>query len=124
MKTLRILIVEDDALVAMFLGELLIGMGHDICETATTLADAVSAAHRHRPDIMIVDGKLGRESGLEAVDEITRTVPAPHFFLSGDVSRIRALRPNAIVVQKPFRLLDLTRALEATLNRAHETVTA
>src|ERR1700719_4544619 len=60
MKALRVLVIEDDALIAMLLSELLAGMGHDVCATAATEADAVTAATRHRPDLMIVDARLGR----------------------------------------------------------------
>ncbi len=42
MKPLRILVVEDDALIAMVLGELLTAMGHEVCDTAATQADAVA----------------------------------------------------------------------------------
>ena len=44
MKALRVLVVEDDALIAMLLSELLAGMGHDVCATAASEADAVIAA--------------------------------------------------------------------------------
>src|SRR5436853_3517200 len=53
MKALRVLVVEDDALIAMLLTEMLAGMGHDVCATAATEADAVSAATRYDPDLMI-----------------------------------------------------------------------
>jgi CheY-like chemotaxis protein len=36
-ETLQILVVEDDALLAMLLGELLAGMGHEVCATAATI---------------------------------------------------------------------------------------
>jgi two-component system, response regulator PdtaR len=42
MKALRILVVEDDALIAMLLAELLAGLGHNVCATAATEAHAVT----------------------------------------------------------------------------------
>jgi CheY-like chemotaxis protein len=60
MKALRVLVIEDDALIALLLSELLAGMGHDVCATAATEAEAVRAATRYRPDLMIVDAGLGR----------------------------------------------------------------
>src|SRR3954462_9634135 len=62
MKALRVLVVEDDALIAMLLTELLAGMGHDVCATAATEAEAVIAATRYRPDLMIVDAGLASGS--------------------------------------------------------------
>jgi DNA-binding response OmpR family regulator len=68
MKALRVLVVEDDALIAMLLSELLAGMGHDVCATAASEAEAVIAAIRYDPDLMIVDAGLGRGSGVSAVE--------------------------------------------------------
>jgi two-component system, response regulator PdtaR len=74
-KALRVLIIEDDALIAMLLAELLAGMGHDVCASAATEAEAVIAATRYGPDLMIVDAGLGRGSGVSAVEEILRAGP-------------------------------------------------
>ena len=63
METLRVLVVEDYALIAMLLSELLASMGHDVCATAASEAEAVIAAARYAPDLMIVDAGLGRGSG-------------------------------------------------------------
>lgn len=114
MKVLRILIIEDDALLAMLLGEILAGMGHQVCGVAATHSDAVVLASRHAPDLMIVDGSLGQGDGKEAVDEIIRSGWVPHFFMSGDVAVIKAAKPQAIIIQKPFRMSDLTAAITAS----------
>jgi DNA-binding response OmpR family regulator len=58
MKALRVLVIEDDALIAMLLAELLAAMGHEVCATAYSEAEAVIAAARYDPDLMIVDATL------------------------------------------------------------------
>src|ERR1700720_3799518 len=98
MKALRVLVIEDDALIALLLAELLASMGHDVCATAASEAEAVSAATRCDPDLMIVDAGLGRGSGVSAVEEILRTGPVAHVFVSGDVESVWRRRPDAIVV--------------------------
>ena len=118
MKALRVLVVEDDALIATLLSDLLAGMGHDVCATAATEAHAVTAAARHRPDLMIVDAALARGSGVSAVEEILRAGPVAHLFVSGDPGTVHALRPSAVVVRKPFREADLVKAIERALNGA------
>ena len=118
MKVLRVLVIEDDALIAMLLSELLVGMGHDVCATAATEAEAVSAATCHRPDLMIVDAGLRRGSGVSAVEEILRAGPLPHVFISGDAERVRTSKPDAIVVRKPFRQAELARAIDMALTVA------
>ena len=118
MKALRVLVIEDDSLIAMLLAELLTGMGHDVCATAATEAEAVSAATSHRPDLMIVDAGLGRGSGVSAVEEILRAGPVAHVFVSGDAGSVRTRRPDAVVVRKPFREAELARAIDLALAAA------
>lgn len=116
MKPLRVLVVEDDAVIGLLLGEMLAGMGHTVCATAATEAAAVSAAIRDRPDLMIVDAGLGRGSGFSAVDEILRAGSLAHVFISGDAGRVRARRPEAVIVGKPFREAELVKAIEVALD--------
>ena len=118
MKALRVLVIEDDALIAMLLGELLAGMGHEVCATAASETDAVIAADRCGPDLMIVDAGLGRGSGVSAVEEICRTGPLAHVFISGDAERVRLRQPDAVVVRKPFRQAELARAIEIAVAAA------
>jgi DNA-binding response OmpR family regulator len=118
MKALRVLVIEDDALIAMLLSELLAGMGHDVCATAATEADAVIAATCYRPDLMIVDAGLGRGSGVSAVEEIQRGGPVAHLFISGDAGRVRTRKPGAVVVRKPFHKAELARAIDMALAAA------
>jgi CheY-like chemotaxis protein len=118
MKALRILIVEDDALIGMLLAEMLEEMGHGVCAIEATEADAVAAVIRCRPDLIIVDVRLGNGSGISAVEEILRNGPIPHLFVSGDISRVKALRPDAVAIQKPFREVDLTAAIQSALDAA------
>ncbi|MDQ2762230.1 MAG: response regulator [Pseudomonadota bacterium] len=113
MKALRILIVEDDALIGDLLAEMLTGMGHRVCAIEATETGAVLAASQHRPDLMIVDARLARGTGVSAVETILRTEPVPYLFISG--GRIDAARSDAVVLQKPFREPDLVRAIERTL---------
>lgn len=114
-RALRIMIVEDDAKVATLLAEVLEEQGHEICATEATEADAVTTAVSCRPDLMIVDALLSLGSGVAAVEQILRIWPVPHVFVSGDLSRVRKLRPNAVMLQKPFRESDLASAMQRAL---------
>jgi DNA-binding NtrC family response regulator len=115
MKALRVLVVEDDAIIAMLLADIFAGMGHDVCAIEATEAGAVAAAVRCRPDLMIVDARLGDGSGFTAVEEILRTGFVPHVFISGDISTVRARKPGAVAIQKPFDEAVLARAIERAL---------
>jgi CheY-like chemotaxis protein len=88
------------------------------CATAATEADAVIAATRHRPDLMIVDARLGGGSGVSAVEEILRAGPVAHLFISGDAEKVQTRQPDAVVVRKPFRKAELARAIDTSLAAA------
>ncbi len=91
---LRILLVEDDALIGMLLAELLIGMGHRICATVATEAEAIAAAARQRPQMII----------------ICQARPTPHVFMTGGGQD--HIPEDAAVLRKPFWEADLVRALD------------
>ncbi|SDR54237.1 Response regulator receiver domain-containing protein [Rhizobiales bacterium GAS191] len=118
MRALSVLVVEDDALIAMLFADVLAEMGHDVCAIEATEAGAVAAATRCRPDLMIVDARLAMGSGVSAVEAILRDGFVPHVFVSGDVMSVQALRPGAVVIQKPFREPDLVRAIQRALDAA------
>ncbi len=107
------LVVDDDALLATLLADMIAGMTHAVCSIETTQAEAIAAAARCRPDIMIVDAALGRGSGITAVQEILRAGPVPHVFMSGAPIRVRS--GGARFLQKPFREADLRAAMESAL---------
>src|ERR1051326_8786651 len=115
MKALRVLVIEDDALIVLLLAELLAGMGHVVCATVATEREAVIAAADYKPDLMIVDAGLGQGSGISAVEAILRTRAIAHLFISGDAERVRLRQPDAVVVRKPLPQAELVRAIEAAL---------
>jgi CheY-like chemotaxis protein len=114
-KPLRVLVVEDDAMIGVLLGEMLEDMGYDVCGIEATEADAVAAAARCRPDLMIVDVQLGDGSGVTAIDTIHRVGPVPHVFVSGDIAKLRALKPDSIAIQKPYRESELALVIRKAL---------
>jgi DNA-binding response OmpR family regulator len=120
MKALQILVVEDDSLIAMLLVETLAEMGHGVCAVEATQAGAVRAALRCRPDLMIVDAQLRKGNGVSAVDEILSAGFVPHLFVSGDIKKVLARRPEAVVIEKPFRESELDQAIRRTLGTAEE----
>lgn len=118
MKALRIMVVEDEPVNALFLAEVLAGIGHDVCAVESSEEGAVAAAAGRRPDLMIVDMRLTHGSGVAAVERILRSGFIPHVFISGDCPGVRTLRPDAIVLEKPFRERDLVQAIERALGAA------
>ena len=114
MEALNVLIIEDDALIGMLLTEMLQDVGHVVCATAVTEEDAVAAAARYKPDLMIVDEQLLEGSGMSATERILRTGPIPCVFISGAHVRRRGIT----VLQKPFVEADLLRAIRYVVGSA------
>ena len=103
-------------MIGILLAGMLEEMGHDVCAIAGTEADAVTAALNHRPDLMIVDARLGEGSGIIAVDQILCSGFVPHLFISGNISKVKAMKPHAVMLEKPFREIDLTRGIQRALD--------
>ncbi len=114
-KQLRVLIVEDEELIAMLLAETVEALGHDVCATAATQAAAIVAAELHRPNFMIVDSGLADGCGVDAVEAILRTGFIPHLFVTGNALEVAAQRPDAIILQKPFFVPELAAAIERAM---------
>ena len=57
---LKVLIVEDDLLIAAMCQQTLIRAGYEVCGIARTVTDAVDKALRHIPDLALIDVGLGR----------------------------------------------------------------
>jgi DNA-binding response OmpR family regulator len=112
MRALRTLVVEDDAMIGRLLAETLESLGHTVCAVKRNLADAAAAASDWRPDLMIVDVGLGEASGIAAVKEILSSGFVPHVFVTGDILRGMPLGTETVLIQKPFRVSDLERAIQ------------
>jgi two-component system, response regulator PdtaR len=116
----RILIVEDEAIIGMLLSEVLTGMGHSVIGVAATEAGAIALAAEYVPDLLIVDAGLTSGNGLSAVDAIIATRFVPHIFTTGNALKVRLLKPDAIVLEKPFHEDDLAEAINHALSKTEE----
>lgn len=60
---LKVLIAEDDLMIADLAEEILVDEGYEVCGIARTVAEAVILAHQHKPvlDLRLADGGLGTE---------------------------------------------------------------
>jgi two-component system, response regulator PdtaR len=115
MSKLSILIVEDEAIIGMLLSEVLVGMGHAVIGVAATEAGAIALAAEYLPDLLIVDAGLTSGNGIAAVDTILVTRFVPHLFTTGDALRVKLLKPDAIVLEKPFHENELAAAITCAL---------
>jgi two-component system, response regulator PdtaR len=112
---LRILVIEDNALIAMLLEATLSDMGYAVCAVEATETGAVAAAALHRPDLLIVDAGLSEGSGVSAVDRILRDGFVPHVFVSGADLKPEMLDSRAVRLTKPYDQRALVTAIQRAL---------
>lgn len=113
---LRILVVEDEALIALEIEDILTGLGASVVGVAATADDAVALAGRLSPDCITMDVRLaGERDGVDAACEIHARFGIRSLFISAygeTLHRDRATDANPIGwLRKPLRPAELARML-------------
>ncbi len=123
MDTARILIVEDEALLAADIGDSLESMGFEIVGYAQTGESAISQAIEKSPDIVLMDIQLrGSMDGIEAATKIKEDVGCPIIFQTAYaedsvLERATAAEPYGYLV-KPVGLRELQATIRMALYKA------
>ena len=113
---LRILIVEDELLIALDAEIALEAAGHDVVGTATTEEQAVEMALSHQPELVIVDLRLaGGGCGRTVVKRLRPILDVHIIFASGNLdpamrARLREFEPLAML-SKPYSSDELVRTI-------------
>ncbi len=120
MKNGQIVIVEDNAIVALDIEKRLGHMGHDVVGVAATAAEALRLVEETRPDLVLMDIKLkGEEDGISAAESIRSRFSTLIIFITahsdkGMIERAQEVHPDGYLV-KPIRLDGLKAAIERAL---------
>jgi AmiR/NasT family two-component response regulator len=118
----RILIVEDDAIVALDLSVMLEARGHVVVGVAHSAARAIELGDATRPDIVLMDINLqGPGDGIQAADALSRHDGLAVIFLTAyrdnaTLQRALATRPHGFIT-KPFDADALQAAIDFALYR-------
>jgi CheY-like chemotaxis protein len=124
-ERLRILIVEDDTIIAWTLEALLSDLGHEIVDIASTGERALLSAAEFEPDLVMMDINLGSGmNGIEAAEGIRGRHAAKVVFVSayGDPDtreKVHQAVPGAPILTKPVRLDALARTLSLIRGSSH-----
>lgn len=127
MKPARVLIVEDESLVAMDMADMLGRMGYEVLANAYNYDEAIKLLEENTPDLVLLDINLGGDkTGLDLAQHIRLEYDIPFVFITSHsdkamVGKAMALKPNAYLV-KPFGQEDLFTSIEVAL--ANFTATA
>ncbi|MFC5086209.1 response regulator [Microvirga arabica] len=116
MGKLRVLVVEDEALVADYVADVIEEAGHEVAGFAATGEKALEYLLHERVDLAVLDIKLkGSLSGID-VAQAARERAIPHVFISGsgDPSTRQAAEATGPLafLQKPFNQAKLVSVLE------------
>jgi len=69
---LKVLIAEDEAMIAMLTEETLVDHGYEVCGIASTVAEAVALAKSHKPDLAVIDLRLANNGlGTEIAAQLS-----------------------------------------------------
>jgi CheY-like chemotaxis protein len=113
----RVLIIEDEPIIALDLENLVTELGHKVVATAATRDEAVAKALAERPGLVLADINLGEGgSGIDAVTEILNSFDIPVIFITAYPEKLlTGERPEpTYLIAKPF----LPETVQATVGQA------
>ncbi len=120
MAKTKILVVEDEGLVARSIQSMLINLGYDIVEIASSGKSAIQKAKEIKPDLILMDIKLrGEMDGIEAAKKIGENLNTPVVYLTAyadkkTLQRAKVTEPFGYLL-KPFEERDLHSTIEIAL---------
>jgi PAS domain S-box-containing protein len=118
----RILIVEDEAVIAMDMAQHLRDFGYDVVGIAASGDRAQQLVAEHKPDLIMMDIVIkGPRDGIETALQIRRDADIPVVFLTayGDaptLERAKVAAPHGYLL-KPYRPNELRTTIEVALNK-------
>lgn len=117
---IKILLVEDELIIAEHLIVLLEKKGYDIVGSAMDYGEAIDILETEKPDLILLDINLsGKQDGLDLAKEINRRFEIPFIFTTSHTDSItleRAKKVNpANYLVKPFQPEQLYTAIEIAL---------
>ena len=124
MNPIKILVVEDEVIVAEDIGFRLKKLGYIVTATVASGEEAIEKIAENRPDLVLMDIVLkGDMDGVTAAEKIRNRVNIPTVFLTAyaddqTLQRAKLTNPFGYII-KPFQQNDLRVAIEIALHR-HE----
>lgn len=122
MQAQKILIVEDDAVIARFIQIKLEELGYEVSAKVRTGNEAILTANHNPPDLILMDVMLeGDMDGIETVQEISKTIDVPVVYLTASsdedtISRLMKTEPHGFLI-KPFDDKILASAIHIAVYR-------
>ena len=88
-RALKVVIVEDELLIADMAEEILIENGYEVCGIATTVEKAVGLIRNHKPDLAVIDVRLANGGiGTEIANRLGDLGNLGILYASGNISQM------------------------------------
>ena len=123
----RVLIIEDEPIIAMDIEAIVRDQGHEVTGVAVTRDEAVALAMEDRPGLVLADIQLADDSsGIDAVKDILAEFNVPVIFITAFPERLlTGERPEpTFLITKPFQRSTVTAAIAQALFFDEATVPA
>ena len=123
----RVLIIEDEPIIAMDIETIVRDLGHDVTGVAVTRDEAVALAMEDRPGLVLADIQLADDSsGIDAVKDILAEFAVPVIFITAFPERLlTGERPEpTFLITKPFQRSTVKAAISQALFFDQSTVPA
>ena len=122
---IKILVVEDEMLIGAKISMFLTNMGYEVTGILPRGEEVLLHVEKNEPDIILLDINLkGKMDGIETAHSIQhKNIAVIYLTANADeatFNRSKQTRPAAFI-SKPFKQLDLQRAIELTISRMAET---
>jgi DNA-binding response OmpR family regulator len=110
----KVLIAEDDLMIADMAEEMLIEHGYEVCGIARTVAEGVALGVRHKPDLALIDLRLADgELGTEIAAQLAALGRIGVLYSTGNISHLMMSAANGdAYLAKPYSSADLVRGME------------
>jgi DNA-binding response OmpR family regulator len=110
----KVLIAEDDLMIADATEEILVRCGYEVCGIARTVVDAVALARDHKPDLAVIDLRLADGGlGTDIPAQLHTLNKLGILYATGNISHVMLTNAEgAACLVKPYRPVDLLRSLE------------
>jgi DNA-binding response OmpR family regulator len=105
------LIIEESIIITKVIEDRLTRNGFRSFAYAWTEEDALEAADRHPPDLVLIGDNIANGSGITAAFKIAERYGSPALLVTGDAQRARLNLPDGASVGGPFLLPEIREAL-------------
>ncbi len=115
-KPMAVLIIEDEALIARELQEIVTSLGFTVAGTARNRSEALRIAAAFKPQLILADYKLRGETGVDVVRAIRETLDAGVIYVTAHPDAVVASgEAGRTVISKPFNVRTIERAVQTHL---------